>query len=167
MEFSKKVEIYSRTAEEIKSELATFFLMNNFKVDIINDNEMRVENLFHRFDIKRPPTAEIKSAEFKWHSQNDCVVIETKAELMQAYKLFKKRKRVIYTMLAALIVLDLLYTSGSLFWPALGSRWTVDIVIILLFIPVVYLILHYHFFKIYKNKHHNDLERLLENLQYK
>lgn len=167
MEFTKKVEIFSRTTEEIKSELATFFLMNNFKVDILSDNEMRVENLYPRFDIKRPPAAEIKSAEFKWYAKNDCLLIEAKAELMQVHKLFKKRKRVIYTMLAALIVLDLLYTSGSLFWPALGSHWAVDVVIILLFIPVVYLILHYHFFKVYKNKHHNDLERLLENLQYK
>lgn len=167
MEFSKKVEIYSRTTEEIKSELATFFLMNNFKVDILNDNEMRVENLYPRFDIKRPPAAEIKQAEFRWHTEKDCVVIEAKAEMMQAHKLLKKRKRMIYTLLAALIILDLLYTSGSLFWPALGSKWTVDIGIILLFIPIIYVILHYHFFKVYKNKHHNDLERLLENLQYK
>jgi len=167
MNYSKKMEVINRSVPEIQSELATFFLMNNFKVEVQDDNGMRVENLYPRFDLKRPPAAEIHRAEFSLTRQKDHVLVEVRADLLKVHKIFKRRKRMTYTVMAALIIIDLLYTSGAFFMPELGSRMIVDIVLILSFIPLIYLILHYHFFKIYNNKHHNDLDRLLENLQYK
>jgi len=166
MQYNRSIEIYGQDTEHVKANLATFFFFNNFDVSLINDNQMRVENLYPRFDLKRPPAAEINYAVFKWQKNKDCVLVEAEAELFNSAKLLKKRKKIVYTAIGTLILGDLFYTASGFFWTDFAAWFNYNTLAMLFLIPLIYLILHYHFFKMYRSKHHNDLDRILENLQF-
>jgi len=166
MQYNRSIEIYGQDTEAVRANLATFFFFNNFAVSLINENQMRVENLYPRFDLKRPPAAEINFAVFSVQKKSDCVLVQAEADLFNPAKLLKKRKKMIYTAIGTLILGDLLYTASGFFWADFASWFNFNTLALLLLIPLIYLILHYHFFKMYRSKHHNDLDRVLENLQF-